>query len=103
MMMVDDDAWEAPSPYTLEGGSDFPSFDPPEVVAKRAKEAATRSHLHASEGKSQREETAAEEQPAAHVLLFGCRWQLASNSTGRERRQAADFPGTPDQNKDPKK
>jgi len=31
------------------------------------------------------------------------RWQVATNSTGRQRRQAADFPGTPDQNKDPKK
>ena len=41
--------------------------------------------------------------PACPPAGVGCRWQVASNSTGRQRRQAADFPGTPDQNKDPKK
>ena len=49
MVMVDDDDLIAPAAYNMQGESDFPSFDAPEVIAARAQKAARDSHLHASE------------------------------------------------------
>ena len=49
MVMVDDDDLIAPAAYNMQGESDFPSFDAPEVIAARVQKAARDSHLHASE------------------------------------------------------